>query len=677
MSSRRLAFAFGAIALVVVAAANVAAHLWRIDGRAPPEYGTWSGVLQLERKMRLLQAFAAQGPVDALVLSSSMGDHGIAAEVLTREMSAHLGRPFRVFNFSMGGADLATYSRLYRLARVVSRPRELWIVSPVSGPPQAVREGTLDHKLIHGPVSAYGRVPLLLPASYAFHQVPIVRQAPALRDAALHGAFRNRPVTNLDLYDINASGDTLSFLYNVTQYEHGAKARIDRRDEVVTFETLRGEAAQRKYAMYFVPRTLEALEDLRAAAAADGVPMKIVAFDSAAGFEMRDPDYLRASTRFFEPLARLLGGVPVVDVRPDFELHPYMVSDTIHLNSVGAAAFSRLLAARMAGKPAPAPPGFAVDRRVRERLPDPQWTTFTALLPRAAGEAGPALRLRYVQNWGLRRLATTANVRLAVRRADGREGSLPARVVAPGEVVVDAARLGPAPSGEILVTQLVFGGGLGNGIGLPLASYEWLASVPNVDFQERRSQASLEVAGGRHSPLSPIDVRWSGIRDPSPRDWVGIFPADAESSERISIAYTGGSAEGARRISAVHRAGTFEARLFRHDSWELIAVSRPFRVEALSAALDVPAVAVAGEPLPVRWKALNFPDAKDWIGLFLADGTPGSHSTLQTGGGTEGALALPTTNVKPGSYEVRLYSAGGWVQVASVPLRIEAPTARR
>src|SRR5688572_16326870 len=89
-----------------LAAANIAAALWRVQGKEPAEYATWTGVLEVERKVRLLREFAREGDVDVLVLSSSMGDYGISAETLTREISAAKGMPFRVFNFSMGGADL-------------------------------------------------------------------------------------------------------------------------------------------------------------------------------------------------------------------------------------------------------------------------------------------------------------------------------------------------------------------------------------------------------------------------------------------------------------------------------------------------------------------------------------------------------------------------------------------
>src|SRR5579864_2625095 len=57
-------------------------------GAALPNYASWTGVEPLERKLGLLREFARQGQVDALILSSSVGDFGISAEVLSRDLSA-------------------------------------------------------------------------------------------------------------------------------------------------------------------------------------------------------------------------------------------------------------------------------------------------------------------------------------------------------------------------------------------------------------------------------------------------------------------------------------------------------------------------------------------------------------------------------------------------------------
>jgi hypothetical protein len=390
---------------------------------------------------------------------------------------------------------------------------------------------------------------------------------------------------------------------------------------------------------------------------------------------MRDPEYLDASRRFFAPMSALLGA-PLVDARDAFTLAPYMVSDAVHLNSIGSAQFSRLVAARVAGRPDPGSAAFAVDARVLDRLPDPTWTLFTALIARAGDQPSTALRIQFVQSWGVRDLVPGANVRLALRMPDGAESLVPAQVVAPGVVLADTSRLALRPGDSILVGQLVFGGGMGNSIEVPVASYEWLSGKPGLDFGRRTSQAALAVDRGVIGLMAPIPVTWSRVVEPSPKDWIGLFPADPESTERLAVAYTGGSKSGHREFPPLPRVGTYEARLMRRDSWETIAISAPFRVEALSATLEAPERIASGTPLRVRWARLNIPHPKDWIGLFAPRGPAGSFSTIPTGGAPQGDIDLPTTNLKPGEYEVRLYSAGGWTQVAAAPVRILEPAAR-
>lgn len=67
-----------------------------------PNYATWAGVATLEEKLRLYRTFVQQGPVDLVLFGSSIVDHGISAEVLSRDLSVYSGKKYQVFNFSTG-----------------------------------------------------------------------------------------------------------------------------------------------------------------------------------------------------------------------------------------------------------------------------------------------------------------------------------------------------------------------------------------------------------------------------------------------------------------------------------------------------------------------------------------------------------------------------------------------
>src|SRR5262249_30264092 len=92
------------VSLVTIDFLGVRVLNLRIRGNALPEYATWTGIPTLEHKLRLLRDFKNQGPVDAIIIGSSIPDHGISAAVLSQRLSASYGRQFRVFNLSTGGA---------------------------------------------------------------------------------------------------------------------------------------------------------------------------------------------------------------------------------------------------------------------------------------------------------------------------------------------------------------------------------------------------------------------------------------------------------------------------------------------------------------------------------------------------------------------------------------------
>lgn len=664
----RLILLYVVVFSAVLVAANIGASLWRVQGQEPPEYGTWTAVLEVERKIRLLRDFAREGDVDALILSSSMGDHGISASVLSRDISAGLGRPFRVFNFSMGGADLTTYPMLYRFATLVAHPKEIWIVSPVSNTPLQPKANSLDQQLLDGPIGSTRKLPILLPLSFAFHNIALVRNAAPLRDWIFYGRFAHRPISNLDLYDINQYGDTLSWIYNVPLYVYGEKRRVDRYDEIMKFvRQPNAKGDEQHHEIYFPSRMLEAVTEMRSLAADDGANIKLIAFDTAVSLARPNPEFLEASQRFFKPLASYFDA-PVIDVRGEFDAKPYMISDPTHLNTIGSETFSSLLASRITGKPAPAVVEFAVAEKIANLAPDPTWTPFTALVRKRRDDPSGSLNLQYFQNWGLPILRPFSNVRLAVRLADGTDLVLPARVLPGGRVIVDTSGLAFGQVDQILTVQLVpWNGKMGAGLGAPLVAYRWSAeSHPAVYFQE--GLVTVSTPSETYSSSDPIPVVWEKLADPARLDWVGIFPVAAPLDKRISFMFTQGKEKGKLTFPPVGKPGEYELRMFRNNGWESVAASKPFNVEAAVGRVTVAdATIVAGNPVRVAWSRLNQPNKQDWLGLFRVGTKDDSRMEIRyTGGAKDGALEIPVAgSTSPGEYEVRLFSAGGWARLAT------------
>jgi len=613
--------------------------------------------------MRLLEEFVEDGPVDVLILSSSMGDTGISAAALSDRWRKGKGKFFRAFNFSLGGADLPTYPVMYRMARLIATPKEVWLVVPMGGPQEEIVPGSLDEQLLKGWVSRY-EARGILGLAWQVYKLPMIRFAPALRDGLMNGGFPHRPSTSADFYHVNPFGDTISWVYNAEKYETGARMAIDRRREAGRFSHSTPIERQGVQADYFNSRTVAAIRELRADLHADGVRLKIIAFDHAVGLSMRDAEYLEASRVYFDQLAREFEA-PLLDVREDFELMPHMVADPTHLNTMGARAFTDLLAARLEGMTPRRPPRQEVSRRLQTLAPDPGWTPFTALIPKNAEEASQTLQLQYLENWGLPRLQADSRLKLEIRLPDDSDITVPARAMAHGMVVADTSRLPIMDRDVVLRVQLrAPGGGSGEPLPLPLATFRWSRESHAASFYTPEPHGHVESMARTYSVVEPISVRWKGVQDPGRDDWVGVFPVGDDRAARLTYAYLGGASAGTAEMRPPFIPGRYELRLVRANGWDILGVSEPFEVVDMTGAVRVQrSKAASGETLHVQWADLSHPHPKDWVGLF-AKGAQKPIVFAQTLGRRTGEAWLKApANARPGEYEIRLCT-GGWRVIA-------------
>ena len=437
-------------------------------------HAQWSGVLEIEIKLKLLEQFAREGPVDAIVVSSSLGDYGISAQTLTGELSRRYGRPFRVFNFSTGGADIPTYPMLYRLARLAAKPKEVWVAAPVSA---GGGGNEFDRHMLVGPFSRWDRLPGLLRASRAAYEIPLVRFAPVIRDILLNAHFPERHLP--DTYPINAFGDTVSWLHVADQYALAPANVAQRRAQVLGFENGDAAAHEKYLAFFFGPRAIEAIERLREEAARDEARVVVVALDYATSMAGRDPAYARGEARYFERLAREYGGT-VVNAMPDFSPDAYMIQDLIHLNTIGAREFSAAIAARMAGASAPAQQRFAAPPISAS---EKGWSVNAMLIPKSAKDPAASLALQLIQNFAVAQLRPHPDMALQVRMPDGRDFFAPARVVNGATVVADCSGIPFTAEDQVVRAQLVVGqAGRRLPLGITLYAFRWSSQADPPPF---------------------------------------------------------------------------------------------------------------------------------------------------------------------------------------------------
>lgn len=182
-------------AAVVFVAGNAAVPTERM-----PNLGTWTGIRPLEEQLDKLDALAREGPVDALILGSAIGDFGFSARRFSEIMSEAQGRPYRAFNVSTGATELVTTLKIYRLARTTVVPRTLVIVSAYA----PIRSNVIPPRspgyiMARAPIHRALEHPWLLPRDRQLWRAPLVRHATALRDHARHGSFVSLPQQGSDV----------------------------------------------------------------------------------------------------------------------------------------------------------------------------------------------------------------------------------------------------------------------------------------------------------------------------------------------------------------------------------------------------------------------------------------------------------------------------------------------
>ena len=655
------------ISLSMILLINIGVANLRVEGDPLPEYGTWTGIPTLQHKFSLLREFASQGPVDAVVLGSSVADHGVSAEVLSRDLSQAYGRPFRVFNFSTGAGDLRAFPLIYKIVRAVAKPKQLWISFPAQqNTGEELIPQTPEYTLVHAPVGTALRYPWLIPASFQLYQLPLVRDARALSDWVIYRRFVNRPVSLLDVYDVSSFGDTRSFLlYPGT--EALDKYIQDRRDLVVALGSQYAQASDEdnKNKVYFSRNTLAAIDELRAMAAADDCPITLLAHDTSAGFAAQDGEYLVASKVFLKALGERFGA-RVIDVLASFRLADHNFADSSHLNYMGADEISSMMAARIANRPLPPNPNYAFPSNLRRGLPRKDIPPYSALVLRREFDPGAALQLQYVQSKGVAPVPSGTRVGVVAMLPDNSTVTVPARVVTRGRVVADTSALPAQSNGQVLLLQLTAAGGKwGGGMNIPLASYRWLAESYVQDI----SSAKVLSDASSYTPLETIRASWTGIRTPTAKDWIGVFPLGAGSEARLAWKATRGGVSGTLELPSgpAAKPGQYELRLFEDNGWEPVASSMPFSIVPLEVTLESASTSVRrGAAVHAVWNKLKPFSKDDWVGLFPHGASDQSRLSFAfTGGSSEGGLDLPVPiNVPLGRYELRLYAAGGWSRIA-------------
>jgi hypothetical protein len=194
--------------------------------------------------------------------------------------------------------------------------------------------------------------------------------------------------------------------------------------------------------------------------------------------------------------------------------------------------------------------------------------------------------------------------------------------------------------------------------------------------------ATLSATPSSVSAGGTVTVSWSSVSSPTNRDWIGLYHAGDANNAYIDWLYddnctkTGGnngSASGTCSFTMPNVAGTYEFRLFKNDTYTIVATSNSVTVTGGATLGATPSSVSVGGTVTVSWSNVSSPTSHDWIGLYHPGDADSAfidwkwdNSCTQTAGGTSlssGNCSFTMPNVA-GTYEFRLFSNNTYTLIA-------------
>jgi hypothetical protein len=183
----------------------------------------------------------------------------------------------------------------------------------------------------------------------------------------------------------------------------------------------------------------------------------------------------------------------------------------------------------------------------------------------------------------------------------------------------------------------------------------------NVTAGPSLSASPMSVAAG-----GTLNVSWSAIATPTPKDWFVLVPVGAVDSNWLAWKYTDGTATGSTSlpIPTTVPMGTYELRLLANDGWQRLAVSNLIRVGPT--VVGSPTTAAPGGTLTVAWAGIPTPTPTDWFALTPIN-APDTNwvAWIYTNGRAADSLifTLPA-NLPAGNYDLRLLANNAFNRLA-------------
>jgi hypothetical protein len=175
---------------------------------------------------------------------------------------------------------------------------------------------------------------------------------------------------------------------------------------------------------------------------------------------------------------------------------------------------------------------------------------------------------------------------------------------------------------------------------------------PTTDRVESASTTpSVSTNATTYTPGATIVVSWSRLPG-NATDWIAIAPVGSSPSTVTHWKYTAGATDGTANF-AVSVPGSYVARAFAADSYEVLDESAPFDVATAGGVTTDQPTYAAGAPITVSWSALPG-NQNDWIALAPAGSDVSSVIRyVYTNGAAAGSHVF--TGLPTGNYVARAF----------------------
>lgn len=169
-----------------------------------------------------------------------------------------------------------------------------------------------------------------------------------------------------------------------------------------------------------------------------------------------------------------------------------------------------------------------------------------------------------------------------------------------------------------------------------------------------------------------VNLTWGGVANPTPNDWIALYPIGADDTTWWNSTTTTGASSGSVpfELPSHLAAGSYQFRLFANDTYTKLADGNTFTVTAgpnSTSLTSTPSTVAPGATLTATWARVQSPTADDWIAIFAPNAADGTYAgRVSTNGSANGSIALTVpSNLAPGTYQLRMFWNNTFLRVAT------------